>query len=406
MAKEKLILDIRSQRKDGTYPIKLYVVNKRDMLISTGFYSLKENFSDGLYTKNEPNYRQKNAALRSILSKAETESILLVSSRTIQNMDDKRYKEHLKKAIFGKESNDRPKVFIDYLDEFISLKDREGTITLYNTTRNKISEFDEKATFKSMDKNWLLAFERWMINSGLKVNSYAIHLRNIRAIFNYAIDQEYTTLYPFRKFKIKKEETRKRALTVEEVRLLRDFPCEKYQERYRDMFLLMIYLIGVNAVDLFMAPNNAIIGDRFEFGRFEYKRAKTGKFYSIKLEPEAHEIIKRYKGKNYMLNIMDEIEDYKNFLHSMDIVLKEIGPMERKGRGGKKERQPLFPDLSSYWSRHTWATIAASLDIPKEVIAEALGHTSNSVTDIYIKFDHKKVDQANRAVIDLIFKKD
>lgn len=90
----------------------------------------------------------------------------------------------------------------------------------------------------------------------------------------------------------------------------------------------------------------------------------------------------------------------------MDIVLKEIGPMERKGRGGKKERQPLFPDLSSYWSRHTWATIAASLDIPKEVIAEALGHTSNSVTDIYIKFDHKKVDQANRAVIDLIFKKD
>lgn len=400
MAKEKMILDIRSKRKDGTYPIKLYVVNKRDMLISTGFYSTKENFSDGQYTKNEPNYRQKNAALRSILSKAETESILLISSNS-QNMDDKKYKEHLKKVILGKESNDKPKVFIDYLDEFISLKDRKGTIIVYKTTRNKISEFDNKATFESIDKNWLMAFERWMINSGMKVNAYAIHLRNIRAVFNYAIDQEYTTLYPFRKFKIKKEETRKRALTVEEVRILRDFPCEKYQERYRDMFLLMIYLIGVNAADLFMAPKNAIRG-----GRFEYKRAKTGKLYSIKLEPEAYEIINTYKGKNYMLNIMDEFKDYKNFLHRMGIVLKEIGPMERKGRGGKKERQPLFPDLSSYWSRHTWATIAASLDIPKEVIAEALGHNSGSVTDIYIKFDHKKVDQANRSVINLIFEND
>lgn len=400
MAKEKMILDIRSKRKDGTYPIKLYVVNKRDMLISTGFYALKENFFDGQYTKNEPNYRQKNAALRSILSKAETESILLISSNS-QNMDDKKYKEHLKKVILGKESNDKPKVFIDYLDEFISLKDRKGTIIVYKTTRNKISEFDNKATFESIDKNWLMAFERWMINSGMKVNAYAIHLRNIRAVFNYAIDQEYTTLYPFRKFKIKKEETRKRALTVEEVRILRDFPCEKYQERYRDMFLLMIYLIGVNAADLFMAPKNAIRG-----GRFEYKRAKTGKLYSIKLEPEAYEIINTYKGKNYMLNIMDEFKDYKNFLHRMGIVLKEIGPMERKGRGGKKERQPLFPDLSSYWSRHTWATIAASLDIPKEVIAEALGHNSGSVTDIYIKFDHKKVDQANRSVINLIFEND
>ena len=400
MAKEKMILDIRSKRKDGTYPIKLYVVNKRDMLISTGFYALKENFFDGQYTKNEPNYRQKNAALRSILSKAETEFILLISSRS-QNMDDKKYKEHLKKVILGKDPNDKPKVFIDYLDEFISLKDRKGTIIVYKTTRNKISEFDNKATFESIDKNWLMAFERWMINSGMKVNAYAIHLRNIRAVFNYAIDQEYTTLYPFRKFKIKKEETRKRALTVGEVRILRDFPCEKYQERYRDMFLLMIYLIGVNAADLFMAPKNAIRG-----GRFEYKRAKTGKLYSIKLEPEAYEIINTYKGKNYMLNIMDEFKDYKNFLHRMGIVLKEIGPMERKGRGGKKERQPLFPDLSSYWSRHTWATIAASLDIPKEVIAEALGHSGGSVTDIYIKFDHKKVDQANRSVINLIFEND
>lgn len=64
----------------------------------------------------------------------------------------------------------------------------------------------------------------------------------------------------------------------------------------------------------------------------------------------------------------------------------------------------LFPGLSSYWTRHTWATIAAEIDIPKEVIAHALGHSwaNATVTDIYIRFDEKKGDEANRKVLDYL----
>lgn len=46
--------------------------------------------------------------------------------------------------------------------------------------------------------------------------------------------------------------------------------------------------------------------------------------------------------------------------------------------------------LTTYWARHSWATIAASLDIPKETIAAALGHSNHTVTDIYIEFDYRK----------------
>ena len=89
----------------------------------------------------------------------------------------------------------------------------------------------------------------------------------------------------------------------------------------------------------------------------------------------------------------------------MDKALKQIGPVERHGLGGKKTRHPLFPDLSQYWCRHTWATIAAELDIPKETIAAGLGHGGNTVTDIYIRFDLRKVDEANRRVIDYVLGK-
>ena len=397
MSKEKIVLDKRRRKDDGTFPVKLYVWNRRELLISTNHSALEENFSDGEYNKREPNYRAKNADLRNMLSKAVNEMIVLESSGRLAGMDDKALKRHLVSLLFhGKDEAARD--FVSYLDEFVSTKRNKGTRTCYATTRNKILAFDPGCTFDTMDKRWLEAFEGWMIASGMRVNAYAIHLRNIRAVFNYAIDNEYTTRYPFRKFNIKREETRKRSLTAGQLRALIDYDCEDYQRRYRDMFVLMFYLIGVNAVDLFMAKPDAIVN-----GRFEYKRAKTGKLYSIKVEPEAMEIIERYRGDGYLLNVMDEYRDYKNFLHRMGIALKEIGAVERVGRGGRKVRKPLFPDISSYWSRHTWATIAAGLDIPKETISEALGHSIGSeVTSIYIRFDRRKIDEANRRVIDYV----
>ena len=167
------------------------------------------------------------------------------------------------------------------------------------------------------------------------------------------------------------------------------------------MFMLMFYLIGINAVDLFTAKPSAIVN-----GRFEYTRAKTGRLYSIKVEPEAMEIINRYHGKSYLLNVMDEYTNHADFIHRMGIALRKVGEMKRVGRGGKKVITPLFPEISCYWSRHTWATIAAGLDIPKETIAHALGHAwaTSTTTDIYIMFDNRKIDEANRKVIDLVNK--
>ena len=65
-----------------------------------------------------------------------------------------------------------------------------------------------------------------------------------------------------------------------------------------------------------------------------------------------------------------------------------------------------MPDnVTTYYMRHSWATIAAELDIPKDTIALTLGHGGSTVTDIYINYDLRKVDVANRQIIDLIVKK-
>lgn len=396
MATVKFYLDKRRQKKDGTYPIKLNVFHNKQIMIATQLSASEKEWNGNEYSVRAQNYKPRNIVARGIINKAETVIFTLEQQEKLKSTTDKALKKLIEDAISSKVENQ--KTFLYYLDEFVSKKTNQGTKSIYTTTRNKIEEYDSHCTFESMDKSWLENFEAWMAKT-MKVNAYAIHLRNIRSVFNYAIDEEYTTLYPFRRFSIKKEETRKRSLTAEQLRLLRDYPCEEYQIRYRDMFMLMFYLIGVNAADLFNAKHSALVN-----GRFEYKRAKTGKLYSIKVEPEAQVIIEKYKGKDYLLNIMDEYGNYKDFLHRMGIGLKQIGETERKGLGGKKSRNPLFPDLSSYWARHTWATVAAELDVPKEVIAHALGHSwaNSTTTDIYIRFDMKKVDEANRKVIDFV----
>ena len=376
--------------------MKILVRHRDKFMLSTEFTAYENEWTGNEYTRKAPNYMARNTAIRTMVANVENAILSLQREERLNTMTDKTLKAYIEHEALDRK--EKPKTFISYIEEFAAKKSRENTHDIYIGTRNKIAEFDPDCTFDTMDRRWLERFEAHMAGT-MKVNACAIHLRNIRAVFNYAIDEEYTTLYPFRKFKIKKEETRKRSLTAEQLRTLRDYPCEAYQQRYRDLFMLMFYLIGINAADLFLARKSQV-----ENGRLEYVRAKTHKLYSVRIEPEAQAIIDRYAGKGeYLLNVMDEYGNYKDFLHRMGTALKQIGETHRSGLGGKKLRTPLLPDLSSYWSRHTWATIASELDIPVETISEALGHEYGcSTTSIYIAFDKKKVDVANRQVIDYV----
>ena len=63
----------------------------------------------------------------------------------------------------------------------------------------------------------------------------------------------------------------------------------------------------------------------------------------------------------------------------------------------------LTADLSSYTARHTWATTAYYCEIHPGIISEAMGHSSITVTETYLKpFQNKKIDEANKRVIDFI----
>ena len=345
-----------------------------------------------------------NVYISGVKQKVDYGILSLVSEGKIASMTAVDIKKHIDQLIHPEKAKKEKEItenknlfstrFLKYAD---SKQPSTRKIYMHTYSRMEIFEGEHLSTLKFEDitKDWLTSFEKFLSETSPSQNARNIHFRNIRAVFNEAIDEDITTAYPFRRFKIRPVATAKRNLKVEDLRMLINYPCEKYAQKYLDMFKLMFMLIGINSIDLCHLKE-------ISNGRINYHRAKTKRLYSIKVEKEAMEIIEKYRGKNWLLNILDGYKDYHDFTKHMNNALKIIGPLKRSGLGGKKERKPLFPNISSYWARHSWATIAASLDIPRDTIAHALGHGGNTVTDIYIDFDQQKVDDANRKVLDWV----
>ena len=307
------------------------------------------------------------------------------------------------KAIIAGGEMEAPKDLLYYFGEFAKTKPKKSTQEIYGRTMRRIEAFDKDCSFDTIDRNWLERFQAHELQKGRMTNGIAIDLRNIRTVFNWGIDNEITTKYPFRKFKIASERQQYLYLGAKEMAEYRDYPIDPFMEKYRDLFMLGFYLIGINISDLLELPADCI-----KKGRIQYRRNKTGRLYDIKVEPEAMELIEKYKGTNHLLCILDDGTKEESFRRTINDYLKRVGKVEyKKNKRGaliKKEITPLHPDIVWYTARRSWATIAAELDIPKETIGKALGHSEwdGTTTDLYIQFDHKKIDEANRKVIDYL----
>lgn len=132
-------------------------------------------------------------------------------------------------------------------------------------------------------------------------------------------------------------------------------------------------------------------------GRLQYARKKTNQKFSIKITPEAENIIKKYSyssdPNSFIFQIIDrkgqEYLDYKNALRLTNKKLKIIGEMAK-----------CSIRVSTYVSRHSWATIAKRAGVSTAIISEGLGHDSEKTTQIYLdSFENKVLDDANEIII-------
>lgn len=388
MVKISLILDKRYRFKDDTYLIKIKIFrNHEAMYIPTGI-----KVQEHEWNKDAKKIVQRRD--KSVLNLRLTDIYSSIFHKMQELQDKGKLKIITNKKLYNylvDNSDDKNKElfktqYAAYLDNISTKRTKE----IYQSTYKHISMFCDIETLSLNEINiqWLDDFVKYLTKEGCKaVNTRSIHLRNIRAIINHAKKTGVINKYVFDNYKIEREETIKRSLTIDETRKLLHADLSERESMYRDIFFLIIYLMGINLVDLSLLKE-------IKNGRISYRRAKTGTLYNIKVEQEALEIIEKYKGKHHLLYIFDRYKNYNDFKRRFNENLKKIC-----------HKIGIEENISTYWARHTFATLMYEIGIPMDTIADCLGHKSyhNKITLVYVKKSTEKIDAANRKLIDYIF---
>lgn len=387
MAAASIILDTRRADKNKLYPLKIRITHKnKNVSISTG-----KSIPSGAWVfgkngmeidKKYPNAKLINLDLSEFMVKVNKAIQDLEESNKINGITAVQIKDYILK----RSGNTGEQVtFISYFRDFAGKRNAKGTQEIYlNTLKKVINWSNDYLMFEDITVSWMDEFNAHLKQKGNAINTIAIDERNIRAVIKSAIKKRITDIKnPFDDYDIKsRKESKTMPLTVEQMKAIRDFQTNSEALSYaRDAFMASFYLIGINVSDLYELEKSE---------RARYYRNKTGAFADIELAPEVISLTERYPDDERMFNFHKRYSDRESFKSRVNKHLKQIG----KTIG--------VPKLIMYHARHTWATWAGILGIEDKVIAKALTHNWNNTTGIYSRFDFRRVNEANRDVLDLL----
>lgn len=278
---------------------------------------------------------------------------------------------------------------------------RLGTAYNYEKTKKNIEEFlgYVDIPFTLIDEQFVYEYNVFLIKRGLVRNSISFYMRILRAVYNKAVRQKLVKKpsNPFVDVYTGVDKTRKRAVSESVISQLYklDLSVGTQLALARDIFVFSYCTRGMAFVDIAYLKKSDI-----QNGVICYSRRKTGQQLSIKIEPAIKKIINRYScgTSPYVFPILstDEpkqaYEEYRLAINSYNRMLRRLSKMLSEGC-----------KLTSYTSRHSWATAARNHNIPISIISAGMGHTSEQTTQIYLKsIEDNEIDDANANILKIL----
>jgi len=397
----KVILFTSKVLKNGESPIMLRVIkDRKSKYISIGHSCLLKlwDVRSQRPKNSHPNKRMLDILIETKLNEAQKSLLDLEINQqnfTIETVTQKIRKTNVNINVY------------EFIDGIVTQKKKEnklGNAAVYKQTRTMLHNFTKKDElyFTDITASFLNKYESFFRMKGTKEISISQYMRTLRAIYNLAIIEGYSTkdLYPFKDYNISKLSTKtvKRAISKEDIgKIIKlKLDSDTRLSDSKNYFVFSYFTMGTNFTDLAMLKWSNIKNDRLK-----YIRAKTNKPYDVGLLPPALEILKYYKKQNnsseYIFPILSEFHDsalrVKNRIHKVikqtNDDLKEIAL-----------RAKIDVNLTTYVARHTYATVLKHSGVSTSVISEALGHDSEKTTQIYLdSFQNDVLDEANKNLL-------
>lgn len=310
--------------------------------------------------------------------------------------------------------------FVKTLSCELEYRGQFRTARAYRTVTRRLIHFnkDEDIPLSQINSRLIKAFVSHLRDHGMLPNTISYYIRNLRSIYNKALTSKQISLpcsgTPFAEVYTGTTKTMKRSLSQTEVKRLCDLniasffaenrsyatnchQAERLYVSYR-YFLFCFFARGMCFVDLAYLKK-----DNLKHGVISYVRRKTGRLMEIRITPEMQTILESFSlqvlDSPYLFPIIKPVKgdadarqsarlQYETALRTQNLLLKELALLAE-----------IDKPLSTYWARHTWATIGKKEQVPLQVLSECLGHSSERTTLIYLGLlENSVLDEANRTI--------
>jgi integrase/recombinase XerD len=295
--------------------------------------------------------------------------------------------------------------------ERLRLENKLGTADCYEYANKSISDFRKDLTFAEITPDLLKKYESKMLKDGKSPSTVSIYLRCLRAIYNLQnIDR---SLYPFgeqkSKYSMPISRNIKKALTIEEIAKIYNYeaPAGSTKEMAKDYWLFLYLCNGMNVKDFCLLKWSNIDGQMLNYNRAKTQQSrKESKLISVALKPETMEIIKKWGQSSILkdayifphlkpkMSAEDERAAYKQLTKTINVYMKRICA-----------ELGLNRDVTTYFARHSFATVLKRSGAKIEMISELLGHSSVDVTENYLDSFEKEHIQKETDVLTAGFRK-
>ncbi|MDL2255637.1 site-specific integrase [Parabacteroides sp. OttesenSCG-928-K15] len=384
--------------KNNEHPLMLRITKDRKRKYVSIGLSVKATHWD--FVKNKP---KKNCPNREVIMQIITDKIKPYRE---QALDFRLLNREFTVSTLV-ESVDRPvkaqtvkEVFEAYISRLIDA-DRLRYAQMYKCTLTSLLAFNGHLDiyFSDIDLPWLRRYEAWQQKQNFALNTIGTRFRHLRVVYNLAIEENIVKAdyYPFKKFKVSKlnEQTAKRSITKEEIMSILNYQGKSYYECLAiDVFTFAYLTAGINFADIARLTIDNVIDDRLV-----YKRKKTQKLIKIPLQQRAVDLIAKYKQDDspYLFPILSTF--HKTEQQKVNRVHKVYCHVSKHLKAiGEELKLPI--KLTTYVSRHSFATNLKRSGVSTSIISECLGHSSEKITQVYLdSFENSQIDEAMKNLL-------
>ena len=277
--------------------------------------------------------------------------------------------------------------FIEYCRKLGKGKRSPNTRVVWNSAILQLTNFSgEGLQFSQVNSTFLHSFKDYRLMN-LSPNSAAVYLARIKTACHQAVRDGIFPRNPALDISIKKKETRREYLRIDELQRLAETPCSNEETKRAFLFSAFSGLRYSDVKALTWREVKAVNKGYV----LEFTQKKTGDVETLPLSEQAATILRTQAKAKPSARITVEIPNDAGFkLGAQQTIDKAIRLWVKRAEIPKK--------ISFHCARHTFATLGLTHGIDLYTMSKLLGHRDVATTQIYAKI----VDEKKREAVNLL----